>query len=160
LGVRYVYDPSQQLARVSTEEVCEGVDGAWLLIVNDYEYGLIEKLTGWNEAEVLRHVGVLVVTRGAEGSSLFADGQRLDIPVVPPDQILDPTGVGDAYRGGLLRGIKAGWPWRLCGQMGALSATYCLEQRGPQSHAYTRAEFVARFRKHFDDGGRLDELLG
>jgi adenosine kinase len=159
LGVRYVYDPSQQLARVSAEEVCEGVDGAWLLIVNDYECSLIEKMTGWNEAELLRHVGVLVVTRGAEGSTLFVEGQRLDIPVVPPDRILDPTGVGDAYRGGLLRGIVAGWPWQLSGQVGALAATYCLEQCGTQNHSYTPAEFVARFRQHFDDGGRLDELL-
>ena len=160
MGVRYVYDPSQQLARVSAEEVCEGVDCAWLLIVNDYEYGLIERLTGWNEAEVLRHVGILVITRGADGSSLYANGQRIDVPVVPPERILDPTGVGDAFRGGLLRGIKAGWPWKLCGQVGALAATYCLEQRGPQSHTYTPAEFVARFRKHFDDEGRLNELLG
>jgi adenosine kinase len=159
LGLRYVYDPSQQLARVSKEEVCEGVDGAWLLVVNDYEYSLIQKLTGWDEAELLKHVQVLAVTRGNEGSTIYADGQRVDIPVVPADRILDPTGVGDAFRGGLLRGIMAGWPWQLCGQVGALAATYCLEQTGPQNHTYTRAEFVARFRQHFTDGGRLDELL-
>jgi adenosine kinase len=159
LAVRYVYDPSQQLARVSAEEVSEGVDGAWLLIVNDYEFSLIEKLTGWNETEVLRRVGVLAITRGADGATIYADGQRVDIPVVPPEHIADPTGVGDAFRGGLLRGIMAGWPWKLCGQVGALAATYCLEQCGTQTHSYTRAEFVARFRRHFDDGGRLDELL-
>ncbi len=159
MGVRYVYDPSQQLARVSAEEVMEGVDGAWLLIVNDYEFSLIEKLTGWNEAEVLRRVSVLAITRGAEGATIYADGQRVDIPVVPPGHIADPTGVGDAFRGGLLRGIMSGWPWKLCGQVGALAATYCLEQCGTQSHGYTRADFVARFRQHFDDEGRLDELL-
>ncbi len=159
LGLRYAYDPSQQLARVSAEEVCEGVDGAWLLVVNDYECGMIEKLTGWDEAALLQHVRNLVVTRGAEGATLYTEGQRVEVPVVPPDQILDPTGVGDAFRGGLLRGIMAGWPWRLCGEVGALAATYCLEQCGPQSHTFTRAEFVARFRRHFDDGGRLGELL-
>ena len=160
LGLRYIYDPSQQLARVSPEEVIEGVDGAWLLIVNDYEFGLIEKMTGWREAEILSRVGVLAITRGAEGSTIYADGQRVDIPVAPPDRIADPTGVGDAFRGGLLRGIMAGWPWKLSGQVGALAATYCLEQCGPQAHTFPRAEFVARFRRHFDDGGRLDELIG
>lgn len=159
LGIRYLYDPSQQLARTGPDEVREGVDGAWLLIVNDYEFSLIEKLTGWNEAAVLQHVGVLVITRGAAGASLYADGQRLDVPAYPPEQIADPTGVGDAFRGGLLRGIQNGWPWQLCGQVGALAATYCLEQVGTQSHHYTSAEFVARFRRKFDDAGRLDELL-
>jgi adenosine kinase len=78
---------------------------------------------------------------------------------VPERKIVDPTGVGDAFRGGLLRGIMAGWPWELCAQVGALAATYCLEQTGPQNHKFTRAEFVERFRQHFNDGGRLDELL-
>ena len=159
LNLRYVYDPSQQLARVSQEEVCEGVDGAWLLVVNDYEYSLIQKLTCWDEGELLNHVGILVITRGGEGSTVYADGRRVDVPVVPTDHILDPTGVGDAFRGGLLRGIMAGWPWELCAQVGALAATYCLEQTGPQNHKFTRAEFVERFRQHFNDGGRLDELL-
>ncbi len=159
LGLRYVYDPSQQLARVGKDEVCEGVDGAWLLVVNDYEYSLIQKLTCWDEDALLDHVTVLVVTRGGEGSTIYAEGRRVDIPVAPTDHIVDPTGVGDAFRGGLLRGIMAGWPWRLCGEVGALAATYCLEQNGPQNHKFTRAEFVTRFRRHFDDEGRLDELL-
>ena len=100
-----------------------------------------------------------MVTRGGEGSTIYTEGQRVDIPVVPTDRILDPTGVGDAFRGGLLRGIMGGWPWKLCGETGALAATYCLEQTGPQNHTFTRAEFVERFRQHFNDIGRLDELL-
>ena len=159
LGLRYVYDPSQQLARVSREEVAEGVDGAWMLVVNDYEFGLIEKMTGWGETDVRRRVSVLVVTRGKDGATIFAEGRRVDVPSVPEVRIVDPTGVGDAFRGGFLRGVASGWPWDVCGRVGALAATYCLEQQGPQSHHYTRAEFVARFREHFDDGGLLDELL-
>jgi adenosine kinase len=159
LGLRYVFDPSQQLARMSREETVAGVDGAWVLVVNDYEFGLVEKLTGWKEAELLRHVEVLVVTRGEAGAMIHAEGMRVDVPIVPPERILDPTGVGDAFRGGFLRGVASRWPWDLCGRVGALAATYCLEQQGPQNHSYTRAEFVARFRRHFDDGGLLDELL-
>ncbi len=159
LGLRYVYDPSQQLARVGRDEVLEGVDGAWALVVNDYEFGLIEKMTGWGETDVLRHVSVLVITRGKDGATIFAEGRRVDVPSVPEVRIVDPTGVGDAFRGGFLRGVASGWPWDMCGRVGALAATYCLEQQGPQNHHYTRAEFVVRFREHFDDNGLLDELL-
>jgi adenosine kinase len=77
---------------------------------------------------------------------------------VPPKQILDPTGVGDAYRGGFLRGQQLGLDWDTCGRMGALAATYCLEQRGTQNHSYTIPEFIARYREHFNDGGKLDVL--
>ncbi len=129
------------------------------LMVNDYEFGLVEKMTGWGEAEVLRHVKVLVVTRGDQGATIYADGKRVDVPAFPEVRIADPTGVGDAFRGGFLRGVASGWPWDLCGRLGALAATYCLEQTGPQNHHYTRAEFVARFRCHFDDNGLLDEML-
>jgi len=71
---------------------------------------------------------------------------------------VDPTGVGDAFRGGFLAGYSHGWGWTLCGQIGSLAAVYCLEQKGPQNHFYTRTEFVRRFREHFDDAGILEEL--
>ncbi len=159
LGLRYVYDPSQQLARMTADVVCEDVDGAWMLTVNDYEFGLIQKMTGWDEAEAQKHVAVLVITRGEKGATLFAEGVRTDVSIVPARQAVDPTGVGDAFRAGLLRGVAAGWPWPLCGQVGALAATYCLEHSGPQSHHYSRAEFLTRFREHFDDGELLNELF-
>jgi adenosine kinase len=156
---RYVYDPSQQLARASKEDVLDGVDGAWMLAVNDYEAGLIEKMLGWNEEELRRHVEVLVITRGEKGATIFADGVRTDVSIVPAKDVKDPTGVGDAFRAGLLRGVAAGWPWPVCGQMGALAATYCLERVGPQNHKFSRAEFLTRFRQHFDDAELLNELF-
>jgi adenosine kinase len=79
---------------------------------------------------------------------------------VPTEHIVDPTGVGDAFRGGFLTGYGRGWDLELCGQMGSLAATYCLEQAGPQGHSYTSAEFVTRFRQSFDDHGKLDQLCG
>ena len=81
------------------------------------------------------------------------------MPVVPPQHIIDPTGVGDAFRGGFLAGFSKGWSWDMCGKMGALAATYCLEKKGTQNHNFTREEFVSRFRKYFDDGGLLNNLI-
>ena len=86
--------------------------------------------------------------------------QEYEIPVVPPQQVADPTGVGDAFRGGLMRGMQLRVPWALAGRMGALAATYVLENIGAQNHRFTRAEYVKRFRQHFDDQGALDALLG
>ena len=84
------------------------------------------------------------------GQTCTPDGGR-SIPTVPEDEIVDPTGVGDAFRGGFLTGYSWGFDWKLCGEIGSLAAVDCLEQRGPQSHSYTRQEFVSRFRQHFDD---------
>jgi adenosine kinase len=81
------------------------------------------------------------------------------IPVVTPEKVVDPTGVGDAFRGGFLTGYGLGMDWQTCGQIGALAATYCLEQPGPQGQVYTRAEFVRRYRQNFDDSGKLDVLI-
>jgi len=115
-------------------------------------------MTGLRVEDIRKLVRLLVITRGEEGSTIFADGQALQVPIVPAERIIDPTGVGDAYRGGFLAGFSRGWDWETCGRMGALAATYCLEQAGTQSHAYTPMEFTARYRKYFDDHGLLDGL--
>ena len=159
LGIRYLYDPSQQVLRLEGSELARDMEGAHFLFCNDYEFGLISKKTGWSLDQMLEHVRVLVITRGKNGADLYAGPESVHIPTVPEDEIVDPTGVGDAFRGGFLAGYGRGFDWKLCGEIGSLAAVYCLEQRGPQSHSYTRKEFIERFRKHFDDGGRLDELL-
>jgi adenosine kinase len=159
LGVPYLYDPSQQVLRLEGEELARDMEGAHFLFVNDYEFGLISKKTGLDLDGMLKHVDIIVVTRGEHGASIYADGKEIAIPAVSADRVVDPTGVGDAFRGGFLAGYARGWDWKLCGQMGAVAATYCIEQNGPQNHRYTRDEFVQRFRKHFDDQGKLDALL-
>jgi adenosine kinase len=159
LGIPYLYDPSQQVLRLEGSELARDMEGAAFLFCNDYEFGLISKKTGRDLAGILGHVKVLVVTRGKEGANLYTDGRELFIPTVPERQIVDPTGVGDAFRGGFLAAYSRGWDWMLCGEVGALAAVYCLECRGPQGHTFTPKEFVSRFRQHFDDHGRLDELL-
>jgi adenosine kinase len=159
LGIPYIYDPSQQIIRLSAEELAAGIDGCFLLIVNEYEFGMIREKTGWTETEVLARAGGLIVTLGERGSHLRIGDEEHHVPAVPPARIADPTGVGDAFRGGLLRGYSLGLEWEVAGRMGSLAAAYVLEQLGPQSHHYTPAEFVARFRQHFDDQGALDALL-
>ncbi|MEW5940561.1 MAG: carbohydrate kinase family protein [Chloroflexota bacterium] len=159
LGIPYLYDPSQQVLRLEGGELARDMEGAAFLFCNDYEFGLISKKTGWDLKQILQRVKAVVVTRGRDGANLYTDGQDIFIPTVPERQIVDPTGVGDAFRGGFLAGYARGFEWKLCGQIGALAAVYCLEQRGPQAHKYTRKEFIQRFREHFDDAGKLDQII-
>jgi adenosine kinase len=159
LGIPYLYDPSQQVLRLEGAELVRDMEGAQFLFCNDYEFGLISKKTGWELKQMLQHVQVVVITRGKDGANLHTGDAEYFIPTVPEERIVDPTGVGDAFRGGFLTGYANGWDWVLCGQVGSLAAVYCLEEKGPQSHKYTRAEFVHRFRQYFNDGGKLDALL-
>ena len=159
LGINYLYDPSQQVLRLEGHELARDMEGAHFLFCNDYEFGLISKKTGWSLDQILDHVKTLVITRGKDGADLYSGVDAVHIPTVPENEIVDPTGVGDAFRGGFLTGYSRGFDWKLCGEIGSLAAVYCLEQRGPQSHSYTREEFINRFRHHFDDSGKLDALL-
>ncbi len=159
LGIPYLYDPSQQVLRLEGPELARDMEGAQFLFCNDYEFGLISRKTGWSLDQMMDHVRIVVITRGKDGADLYSDGNAVHIPTVPEDAVVDPTGVGDAFRGGFLAGYSYGFDWKLCGELGSLSAVYCLEQRGTQNHTYTRQEFVRRFRQHFDDGGKLDQLL-
>jgi adenosine kinase len=160
MGIPYIYDPSQQIVRLEAQELTTGILGASALFINQYEFGLIQKVTGMSEADILEHVDFLVVTCGEDGSQVFIPESCYVIPAVPPVEVADPTGVGDAFRGGFLTGFSHGMDWETCGRMGALAATYCLEGQGPQGFSYTPAEFVGRYDRHFDDADRLDLLLG
>ena len=155
LGIRFIFDPSQQLARFNGEQVLAGMVGAYAMTVNDYELELVKSKTGLSEAGILDRIELLVVTRGADGATLMSRQRRVDVPVATPRAIADPTGVGDAFRGGLLTGLVRGYPWEVTGRLGALAATYCLEQVGTMSHRYTLPEFVARYRENFGDAPEL-----
>ena len=149
LGIRYIFDPGQQCARMSGEQLTEGVVGATIVICNDYEFELLRQKTELSEADVLAHSDALVVTRGEHGSTVMTKGGRFDVPAVAPRRIVDPTGVGDAFRGGLMKGIALGLPYEACARIGAVAATYALEHLGGQSHAYTWEEFKGRYEEHF-----------
>jgi adenosine kinase len=150
LGIRFIFDPGQQCARMGGDELCDGIRGANVLIVNDYELELLRSKTGWDEQDLLAQVtGALIVTRGELGSLVITRQTRHEVAAVRPHRIVDPTGVGDAYRGGLMKGLALGLPFHLAARLGSVAATYALEHLGGQSHSYTWAEFVARYEEHF-----------
>jgi adenosine kinase len=159
LGIPFLYDPGQQVVRNAPEDIQKGIIGAQSLFINEYEFELIQKHTGMSAEKIRDAVEFVVITCGECGSDIWVKDAHFKIPAVTPTKIADPTGVGDAFRGGFLRGRRLGLGWQICGQMGALAATYCLENRGTQNHSYTLEEFVQRYRKNFDDQGALDILI-
>lgn len=159
LGLAYVYDPSQQTIRLSGDDLKEGIDGCALLTVNAYELSMIQEKTKLQREEITDLAGGLLITRGEQGSDILVNGQIFRVPAVLPSHIAEPTGAGDAFRAGLLRGMELELPWDVSGRMGAVAAAYVLENMGTQNHDFTPQEFVSRYRQHFDDEGCLDILL-
>jgi adenosine kinase len=149
LGIRYIFDPGQQCTRMSGAELRAGAIGATIVICNDYEFELFKQKTALAQADLLARSEALIVTRGADGSSIFTRSARFDVAAVAPTRIVDPTGVGDAFRGGLMKGLATGRSYRTSAQMGSVAATYALEHLGGQSHAYTWEEFRERYAQHF-----------
>jgi adenosine kinase len=149
LRIPFIWDPGQQCARMNGDELRAGLDGSAVTICNDYELELIRQKTGLDEDGILALTGALIVTRGEQGSTVRSGGRELAVAAVPPHRLVDPTGVGDAFRGGLLKGLAMGADLEICCRIGSLAATYALEHLGGQSHAYTWDEFDARYRIHF-----------
>jgi len=158
LGIPYIYDPSQQIVRLSSEELIEGIIGAHSLFSNDYEFSLIEEKTGFDLDGILKNTEFVVITRGDNGADLFTAEGQVHVPAALPERIADPTGVGDAFRGGFLKGYLNDLPLLRCAEMGVMAATYCIEAEGPQSHSFTLDSFIKRYRQTFDDSGALDLL--
>jgi adenosine kinase len=159
LGIPYIYDPSQQVARVEGDELTEGLTGAHILIMNDYEYGILQKKTGLDQDELLARVPTIIVTKGEDGTDIVAGDQVIEIPVAKPEAVLEPTGVGDAFRAGLLKGLAHGYDWPIIGRIAALAAAYVIEHPGPQPRPYTLQEFAARYRENFGDVPELADLI-
>ena len=158
LGIPYIYDPSQQIVRLEPETLRVGIGSCRALFCNDYEFGLVTEKTGLTLDSILEQTEFLAITRGEHGADLYRQGETLHVPAVTPRIVADPTGVGDAFRGGFLKGYAHGLTLERCGQMGALAAAYCLEQEGTQGHRFTLPEFMARFREAFGEGDGLEKL--
>jgi adenosine kinase len=151
LGIRYIFDPGQQCARMSGDELREGAVGATILIANDYEFEILKQKTGLGEQEILRTSEALVVTRGEHGSTVRTAEGHVDVAPVAPRRMVDPTGVGDGFRAGFMKGLALGLPYAASAQMGSVAATYVIEHLGGQSHAYTWNEFQGRYEEHFGE---------
>ncbi len=159
LGLPYIYDPSQQTVRLSREDLLEGIEGSQMLIVNDYELNLIERKTGLESAEIHALTGALVVTKGEQGITIL-NKEVLHIPPALTENVVDPTGVGDAFRGGFLQARVRGADWETAGRMGALAATYCLEHMGTQGQHFTADAFLARFEQVYGDAAGARAVVG
>lgn len=160
LGIPYLYDPSMQAPRMSGPELEAGFRGAQILTGNDYEFSMMAEKLGITEAELRRRVPVTVMTLGEAGALITVGETEYEIPAAKPQQVVDPTGAGDAFRAGLVKGIAHGFSWPVAGRVGALTAVYALEQSGTQQHSYTLAEFAARYRENFGASDEIDALLG
>jgi len=148
-GIPFVFDPGQGLPMFDGEELQQFVEQATWIAVNDYEGKMLTDRTGLGFDELAERVSALVVTRGGEGSVIYADGDRLEIPAVQAARISDPTGCGDAYRAGLLYGLSRGWPWADTGRLAALIGARKIEHQGTQNHRYTRESLAQEFVQAF-----------
>jgi adenosine kinase len=158
-NIKFIYDPSQQVPRLSGEELKQGMEGAYLMVVNAYEASVIQEKTGLSLDDLRETIDILIITQGEDGSKIYTNGDIIEVEAFSPTEIKDPTGAGDAYRAGLLSGIIRGLSLELSAQIGALCATYALEFVGTQNHNFTLQDFVTRFREYADDKGQLDILL-
>jgi adenosine kinase len=152
-GIPFMFDPGQGLPVFNGAELTEFVNQASYVAVNDYEGRLLQERTGRKIEDLAKLVKAFVVTLGARGSLIHADGKRIEIPCVKPDEVVDPTGCGDAYRAGLLYAIGAGLDWQLTGRLASLLGSLKIGKRGGQNHHFTRDEIDQRFKQEF--GNRI-----
>jgi adenosine kinase len=149
-GWSFAADPSQQLARISGQQARDLVTGADLLFSNDYELGLLLSKTGWSLDDIAGRVHTRITTHGAKGIQIVPrNGETLHVPVVPEHGKVDPTGVGDGFRGGFLAGRSAGLPIRRCAELGSLMATLVLETVGTQEYDFDPAVAAARLKEAY-----------
>jgi len=148
-GIPFVFDPGQGLPMFSGAELEEFVRMASYVTVNDYEGQMLQDRTGESIEELAKRVKALVVTLGARGSVIRAGGRQIEIPCVNPQQVVDPTGCGDAYRAGLLYGMAAGLDWQTTGRLASLLGALKISKRGGQNHRFTRDEVAQRFKDSF-----------
>ena len=150
LGIAFAADPSQQMARMSGEDIKLLIEGASYLFMNEYELALAMQKTGWSDAEILERVKVRVITLGSKGAKVeTASGDFVQIHCPQEKSKTDPTGVGDSFRSGFIAGLAWGLNHERCAQLGALIATYVIETMGTQEYRFTGEEFVTRFEEAY-----------
>lgn len=148
-GVPWLFDPGQGLPLFDGEELRALVNQATAVAVNDYESAMLVQRTGWDEARLARQVQALIVTRGAEGSEVWTGGERHRVAAAPTAAVVDPTGCGDAYRGGLLYGLTRGLDWVACARVGSVMGAIKIEQPGAQNHRVANEDVARRHEAAF-----------
>lgn len=148
-GIPFIFDLGQAMPLFNGEDLRQFIELASYVTVNDYEAQVLLSRTAWSSAEVAAKVRAFIVTHGERGASIFADGQQYAIPAVPAERVVDPTGCGDAFRGGLLYGIENGLDWETTGRLASLMGALKIAQQGPQNHWLSREEIGNRFQSAF-----------
>lgn len=148
-GIPFIFDLGQAMPLFDGADLERMLTMAQVLTVNDYEAHVVEQRTGRTMSDIARGLQAVIVTRGAEGSTLLTDGTETHIPPVVADAVVDPTGCGDAYRAGLLYGLTLGWGWADCARLASVLGALKIAHRGPQNHAYSRAEIAERLQKTY-----------
>jgi adenosine kinase len=148
-GIPFIFDPGQGMPLFDGHDLERFVNQASWLAFNDYEAKLMQERTGKSPEQLARQVKAVIVTRGGQGSTIYADGRTIEIPLAPARHLVDPTGCGDAYRGGLLYGLQRGLDWEVTGRIASLLGAIKIEHAGTQNHAISRSDFDARFRETF-----------
>jgi len=150
-GIDYICDPGQSLTAWDGKALAEWIDGSMMLITNDYELELVMKMTGRDKKGLLGLTKTIITTLGEEGSLISTSGNDIKIPIAKISEVLDPTGAGDAYRAGLLKGLVTGKAIETAARMGAVASAYAIEKYGTQEHHYTYNEFVERYKTNFGE---------
>ncbi|MBN1237881.1 MAG: carbohydrate kinase family protein [Gammaproteobacteria bacterium] len=148
-GIPFIFDPGQGLPMYNGDDLRKFVKEATWVTVNDYEWQLMKDRTGWDVKDVTAQTDALIVTRGAEGSTIYTKEAEYQIPTAKPKAVEDPTGCGDAYRAGLLYGLLHKLDWETTGRIASLMGSIKIEQHGTQNHSFTRDEFEQRFKAAF-----------
>ena len=149
MNLPYIFDPGQSIPAWGADELREMATGALAIIMNDYEMEMFHQKTGLAEGELQNLAQTLIITKGEEGSELIGPEGRNLIPPAKPLQVQDPTGAGDAYRAGLLKGLAQGHPWTEAARLGAVLASFAVELQGTQEHRVSLAEFGERYRENY-----------
>ena len=148
-NIPFIFDPGQAMPLFEGDDFKRFITISDWLALNDYEWALLRERTGWEVADVMKHVKALIITRGAEGSIIHANGQAHQIPCAKARDVLDPTGCGDAYRAGLIHGILRGLDWETTGRIASLMGAIKIAVRGTQNHTFTQAEFAQLYADAF-----------
>jgi len=149
--IPFLFDPSHQLTAFTPQELMATLGMAKFYIANDYEMKLTQEKTGWDMKELLNHVDIVITTLGERGSVICAKDQTIEVGICAAQSVDDPTGAGDAYRAGFFSAYVEGHDLKTCGQVGAVAATYAVENYGTQNHRFTSDEFSNRYEKAFNN---------
>lgn len=149
LGIPYLFDGGMQIPRLSGKELIDGTFGANIAVFNEYEFVMFLEKTGVSKAELLKNVELVVETLGERGSILRKGNERVHVAAAKPGKVIDPTGAGDAYRAGLIKGYFEKAPLDVMGKYAGVTAVYAVEHKGPTEHKYTLEEYTERYNKNF-----------